>query len=123
MYAHRYANAVAIELKPGQGALPLPPPRVAGALLVGWLLLVAASGALAEGASPEVPRTADGKPDFSGVWQSMSGADYDLEPHAGARTLRPEPASSTEAHCRINHGRSRSVRRTSPRVRRPTRHA
>lgn len=44
MYAHPYTSVVAIELKPGQGALPLPPPRVAGALLVGWLLLVAAVG-------------------------------------------------------------------------------
>ena len=46
MYAHPYTSVVAIELKPGQGALPLPPPSVAGALLVGWLLLVAAVGVM-----------------------------------------------------------------------------
>lgn len=46
MRAHRYTNAMTIQLKPGQGALPLPPPRVAGALLVGWLLLVAAVGVM-----------------------------------------------------------------------------
>ena len=46
MSAHRYTNAMTIQLKPGQGDLPLPPPRVAGALLVGWLLLVAAVGVM-----------------------------------------------------------------------------
>ena len=27
----------------------------------------------------------NGKPDFSGIWQSNSPADYDLEPHAARR--------------------------------------
>ncbi|HEY1758571.1 MAG TPA: hypothetical protein VGG72_24585 [Bryobacteraceae bacterium] len=30
---------------------------------------------------PNLPRGADGRPDFSGIWQSLSGADYGLEPH------------------------------------------
>ena len=46
MYAHPYTSVVAIELKRDLGTLPLPPPRVAGALLVGWLLLVAAVGVM-----------------------------------------------------------------------------
>jgi hypothetical protein len=46
MYAHPFASVVAIELRPQQGALPLPPPRVAGALFVGWLLLVVAVGVM-----------------------------------------------------------------------------
>lgn len=36
-----------------------------------------------------IPRTPDGKLDLSGIWQSMSGADYDLEPHAGREDAPP----------------------------------
>jgi hypothetical protein len=64
---------------------------VAGALLSAWLLLMAASGAAAEGSAADIPRTPDGKPDFSGIWQSLSGADYDLEPHAGRQDAPPGP--------------------------------
>jgi hypothetical protein len=37
----------------------------------------------------EIPRAANGKPDFSGIWQTLSEADYDLEPHAGRRDAPP----------------------------------
>src|SRR6202451_1308611 len=46
------------------------------------LLGVSAIGrAQTPSAAPNIPRGPDGKPDFSGIWQSISGADYGLEPH------------------------------------------
>jgi hypothetical protein len=38
-----------------------------------------------------IPRTSEGRPDFSGIWQTLSEADYDLEPHAGRRDAPPGP--------------------------------
>jgi len=42
-------------------------------------------------AAPAIPRLASGKPDFSGIWETLSEADYDLEPHAGRRDAPPGP--------------------------------
>lgn len=69
-----------------------------------WLLAVAAlpfaaiparaddrPAAQAAPAAPAIPRLASGKPDFSGVWETLSEADYDLEPHAGRRDAPPGP--------------------------------
>jgi hypothetical protein len=54
----------------------------------GLALLLALGLGSAMGAEA-IPRLPSGKPDFSGIWQTTSPADYDLEPHAGRRDAPP----------------------------------
>jgi hypothetical protein len=49
------------------------------------LLLLAVLSAKAA----DIPRAQNGKPDFSGIWQSLSGADYGLEPHLATKQDPP----------------------------------
>lgn len=37
----------------------------------------------------EIPRTPSGKPDLSGIWQAMTSAHYDVEPHAASEGPHP----------------------------------
>lgn len=39
--------------------------------------------------SGDVPRTPSGKPDLSGIWQAMTSAHYDVEPHAASEGPHP----------------------------------
>src|SRR5437879_4006839 len=43
------------------------------------------------GATRALPRTADGKPDFQGIWQVRGKAVYDLQDHAASQGI---PAGS-----------------------------
>jgi hypothetical protein len=45
----------------------------------------------AQAADGKIPRGPNGKPDFSGIWEATSAADFDLEPHA-ARVDAPPGA-------------------------------
>jgi hypothetical protein len=63
---------------------------MAASRLVGALLLAAVVAVPVVAAEKvQIPRLPSGKPDFSGIWQTSSPADYDLEPHAGRRDAPP----------------------------------
>ena len=40
-------------------------------------------------AAEKIPRLPSGKPDFSGIWQTTSAADFDLEPHSARKDAPP----------------------------------
>ncbi len=40
--------------------------------------------------SGEIARTPDGRPDLSGIWQAMTSAHYDIEPHAASEGAYPD---------------------------------
>src|SRR3954469_2610921 len=44
----------------------------------------APAGRGAAPAAARVPRTADGKPNLNGIWQTMVGANWNLEDHSAA---------------------------------------
>ena len=60
-----------------------------GALSFLTISLVSLTSALAAEDS-SIPRTADGKPDFNGIWQAIGSAHYDIEPHAADFPPLPE---------------------------------
>jgi hypothetical protein len=53
------------------------------------LLAGVSSVAVAAAQEAGIPRLPSGRPDFSGIWQTLSVADYDLEPHSGRRDAPP----------------------------------
>jgi len=59
------------------------PYRLASATVVSIVLVVAAAISVARAQTPAntLPRTPDGKPDLSGIWQVMNTAAWDIQDH------------------------------------------
>ena len=57
-------------------------------------LVVLVLGVAWSAAAQEIPRLSDGRPDLNGIWQVLSEANYDIEPHMARHSLqlRPGPA-------------------------------
>src|SRR5437762_12997642 len=53
-----------------------------GAAAVGTLCWLAMTPAVGQAQAGRLPRTADGKPNLNGIWQTMNTANWDLEGHA-----------------------------------------
>ena len=100
------ANARSVTLPDGRnfyasaGDSPGAPVEVSDAMRLPALLLLLAVSSLslarrtvrlAQERQSSIPRGADGKPDFSGIWQTLSAAEYDLEPHSTRKDAPPGP--------------------------------
>lgn len=65
--------------------------RLRPALVVLAGVLLGAASVVVQAADAGIPRLANGRPDFSGIWQSATAAEYDLQTHSGRKDAPPGP--------------------------------
>ena len=61
--------------------------RILGCLIATAALVSSATAPAAGQVSGSLPRTADGKPDLSGVWQAVTTANWNLQAHAAEKDV------------------------------------
>ena len=100
--------------------IPVIPVIVTVVIAASWFAAVPTAGQM----PPVAPRTADGKPNLNGIWQSFTTANWDILAQAAQPGPHPElmgawgaeregRASSRETKSRTSRGRRRSRRKTS----------
>ena len=72
------------ELRP-----PSAPPRLQRRRALALFAALTVAAGTAAAAAPGIPRADNGKPDFSGIWETTSSADEDLEPHSARKDAAP----------------------------------
>ena len=58
-----------------------------GAVMIGAVLFLAVTAGAGQAPAYKAPRTKDGKPNLTGIWQALNEAGWDIEGHAAAPGL------------------------------------